>query len=247
MQKIVLIFLLLTLSLFAQKITVAVAANVSYAMKELKAEFLKEHPQVQVQIVLGSSGKLTSQIRQGAPYGLFMSADMKYPNALYKDGLALSEPKVYAQGALAIFSVKPRDFSEGIHLLETKNIRRIALANTKTAPYGKAAEEALLKASLYEKLKPKFVYAESISQVVSYVLSAADIGLVAKSSLYSEKMKQYQKNIHWTSVDSKLYTPINQGVVLLKNSENSKEYRAFYNFILGSKAQSILKKYGYTI
>lgn len=246
MRKFVLIFLLLSLSLFAQKITVAVAANVSYAMNELKTEFLKEHPQTQIRIVLGSSGKLTAQIRQGAPYGLFLCANMKYPNALYKDGLALSKPKVYAQGSLALFSLKPRDFSKGIRLLEDNNINKIALANPKTAPYGAAALEAIKNADLQE-LKPKFVYAESISQVVSYVLSAADIGFVAKSSLYAQKMKAYKENINWISVDTSLYQNINQGIVLLRHSENSEGYKEFYDFILSSKAQVILQKYGYTI
>jgi len=246
MHKFVLMFLLLSVSLFAQSITVAVAANVSYAMNELKTEFLKEHPQTQLRIVLGSSGKLTAQIRQGAPYGLFLSANMKYPNALYKDGLALTQPKVYAQGALALFSAKPRDFSKGIRLLKDMNIHKIALANVKTAPYGAAALQAITHADL-QQLKPKFVYAESISQVVSYVLSAADIGLIAKSSLYSKKMKAYKENINWIGVDTNLYTPIKQGIVLLKYSKNKKEYQAFYDFILGSKAQAILQRYGYTI
>jgi len=240
-------FLLLSTSLLAETITLAVAANVSYAMDELKAEFIKEHPETKVRIILGSSGKLSAQIAQGAPYGLFMSANMKYPHALYKSGHALSEPRVYVQGALALFSLKPRDFSKGVRVLEEADIKTIALANTKTAPYGMAAFEAMKNLGLDSKLKSKFIYAESVAQVTSYVLSAADIGFVAQSSLYSKKMSSYKENSHWISIDKHLYRPIQQGMVLLKQSQNSKAYKAFYEFILSPKAQVIFQRYGYTI
>ena len=232
-------------TLIAGEIDIAVAANVSYAIDELKAEFAKTNPNTKVQVTLGSSGKLTAQIKNGAPYGLFMSANMKYPQALYRDRIAITKPIVYAQGALAYLSVKKQDFSKGIALLEENKIVKIAIANPKTAPYGKAAVEALKNAKIYDAVKSKFVYGESISQTVSYAVMAADIGLITKSSLYSSKMSQYIENINWSPVDPTLYTPIQQGIVLLKYSENSKEYRAFYDFVLSDNAKVIFKKYGY--
>ncbi|HIC43347.1 MAG TPA: molybdate ABC transporter substrate-binding protein [Sulfurimonas sp.] len=247
MHKLILVFLLLSISLFAEVITIAVAANVSYAMDELKSEFEKKHPDVKVRIVLGSSGKLTAQIRNGAPYGIFMSADMKYPQRLFKDNLALKQASVYAQGTLALFSLKAREFSLGIELLKDTSIQKIALANAKTAPYGAAAKQALEAAGLYKDLKTKFVYAESISQTLSYVFTAADIGIVAKASLYSKKMTNYKEKIHWISIEPSLYNPINQGVVLLKYSKNAQGYKAFYRFILSKDARQIFKKYGYTV
>ncbi|MFK5938177.1 MAG: molybdate ABC transporter substrate-binding protein [Sulfurimonas sp.] len=241
--------LLFVISTFlnAQTINIAVAANVSYAIDELKAEFLKTHPDTKVQVTLGSSGKLTAQIKNGAPYGLFMSANMKYPEALYSQKMAITKPAVYARGALAYLSVKNQDFSKGVNLLKEKTIKRIAIANPKTAPYGKAAFEALKSAKVYEDIKSKFVYGESISQTLTYTVMAADIGMVAKSLLYSSKMAQYKEGMNWICVDLKLYTPIEQGVVLLKFSKNASEYRAFYDFIFSEPAKKIFKKYGYII
>ncbi len=247
MRKTVLTLLCAVALLSAGEINIAVAANVSYAMDELKAEFAKTNPDTKVQVTLGSSGKLTAQIKNGAPYGLFMAANMSFPEALVKDKIAITKPIVYAQGALAYLSVKERDFSKGIALLQDKSIGKIAIANPKTAPYGKAAIEAMKKATIYESIESKFVYAESISQVVTYAVTAADIGIIAKSSLYSATMTQYKENINWASVDATLYTPIKQGIVLLKFGENSKEYRAFYDFILSEKAKEIFKRYGYIV
>lgn len=235
------------ISLSAGEITIAVAANVSYAIDELKVEFAKSNPDTKVRVTLGGSGKLTAQIRNGAPYGLFMSADMQYPQALYDDKVAITKPRVYAQGALAYLSAKKLDFSKGMKLLLDDKIKKIAVANPKTAPYGKAAEEAMIKAKIYDDVKSKFVYGESISQTVSYAVIAADIGIIAKSSLYSSTMVHYKENVNWASVDPALYTPIKQGIVLLKYGKKNKEYKAFYDFMLSDTAKAILKKYGYMI
>lgn len=247
MKKLLLSLLLGLLTLNGAEINIAVAANVSYAIDELKAEFAKTHPDTKVLVTLGSSGKLTAQIKNGAPYGLFMAANMKYPQALYNDGIAVTKPVVYAQGALAYLSVKKQDFSKGIALLASKEIKKIAVANPKTAPYGKAAIKAIKNGKIYNDVKKKFVYAESISQTVTYSITAADIGLIAKSSLYSSKMQQYKQGLHWEVVNPKLYTPIKQGIVLLKYGESNPDYKAFYDFILSTKSQEIFRSYGYIV
>jgi len=244
MKYIFLLIFITISSLNAQSITVAVAANVSYAINDLIKEFNKTHPYTDVKVTLGSSGKLTAQIKHGAPYHLFMSANMKYPQALYKTKIAISKPVVYAKGSLAILSNKKQDFTKGIELLKEKKIKRIAVANPKTAPYGKAAFEALKNAKILKDIKKKLIYGESISQTVSYTITATDIGIIAKSSLYSSKMTRFKKDINWIEIDSKLYTPINQGIVMLKDS---KETRAFYDFILSKKAKQIFIKYGYLV
>ena len=246
-MKRLLLLLLFAATLAAGQINIAVAANVSYAIDELKAEFAKLSPQTKVQVILGSSGKLTAQIKNGAPYGLFMSANMKYPEALYTDKIAVSAPVVYAQGGLAYLSARAQDFTKGMMLVRDTKIKKIAIANPKTAPYGKAAVEAMKSANVYDSVKTKFVYAESASQTVAYAVTAAELGFVAKSSLYSPKMARYKKNMNWAPVDPKLYRPIKQGIVLLKNSEKNKEYKAFYDFILGDKAKTIFIKYGYML
>lgn len=231
----------------AGTITVAAAANVSYAMEDLKKAFNRVHPDIKVKVTLGSSGKLTAQIKNGAPYQLFMAANMKYPEALYKEGIAITKPLVYARGSLAYLSRKKIDFSQGILVVVDPKIKRVAVANPKTAPYGKAAVEALKKGGVYENAKRKFVYGESISQTVAYAITAADIGLIAKSSLFSPKMARFKKGIHWADVDPKLYTPINQGIVMLKKGMSESDVAAFYTFILSSQAKKIFKNYGYLV
>ena len=245
MKKVLIIIAFLASTLSASSINIAIAANVSYAIDELKKEFSKTNPNINVRVTLGSSGKLTAQIKNGAPYELFMSANMKYPDALYADALATTKPIIYAQGSLAYLSAKKRDFSKGILMLKDKSISKIAMANPKTAPYGKAAVQAMKNAKVYEDVKKKLVYAESISQTVAYAVTATDLGFVAKSSLYSPKMTRFKKGINWSDVDAKLYTPINQGIVMLKASNNNKDVKAFYDFILSKKAKEIFQNYGY--
>ena len=247
MKKIIFALALLASSMFANTITVAVAANVSYAINELVAEFNKTNPDTKVQVTLGSSGKFTAQIESGAPFDVFMSADMKFPKSLFEKGLATTEPALYAQGSLAMLSSKELDFSKGINLITDANISKIAVANPKTAPYGTAAVEAMKNANVLDKVESKFVYAESISQAVTYATTAADVGFIAKSSLYDEKMAKYKENINWVSVDPSLYTAIDQGIVVLKNTKEEASAKAFYDFILGEKAKEIFIKFGYLV
>ncbi len=247
MKKIIITYLFGLVSANAGEISIAVAANVSYAIESLKQEFKLEHPETKIQVILGSSGKLTAQIKHGAPYDLLLSANMKYPDALYKEKMAVTKPVIYAQGALAILSVKERNYCAEMYVLKSPDIKKIAIANPKTAPYGVAAVEALKNARLYKKLKEKFVYGESISQTITYATTAADIGIIAKSSLYSPKMTHFKEAIHWSDVDENLYTPIDQGMVILKRAEGNVEVKAFYDFMLGQKAKVILKSFGYKV
>lgn len=246
-NKIVLIVLVLVSGVFAEKINIAVAANVSYAIDDLISEFNKTNPDTKVQVTLGSSGKLTAQIKNGAPYNIFMAANMKYPEALYNENIAITKPIIYAQGSLAILSTKKLDFVKGINLAAAKEVNKVAIANPKTAPYGKASVEAFKNAKIYKEVEKKLVYAESISQTVTYAITATDMGFIAKSSLYSPKMSMYKEGINWTDVDAKLYTPINQGIVILNNAKDNKEAKAFYDFILSPKARKIFEEFGYLV
>ncbi|WP_419767857.1 molybdate ABC transporter substrate-binding protein [Arcobacter sp.] len=247
MKKIVLGILVVSLSLFAGQINIAVAANVSYAIGDLINEFNKTNPDTKVNVTLGSSGKLTAQIKNGAPYNILMAANMKYPEALYSDKIAITKPVIYAQGSLAILSIKKLDMSKGINLANDSSVNKIAIANPKTAPYGKAAVEAMKNAKIYDEVVKKYVYAESISQTVTYATTATDIGFIAKSSLYSPKMSMYKEGVNWVDVNPKLYTPINQGIVIIKNAKDNKEAKAFYDFILSADAKKIFNKFGYLV
>ncbi len=242
-----LLMMILSISIYAQTIKIAVSANVSYAIEELKKEFNSLYPDTKVDIILGGTGKLFAQIQHNAPYDILLAANMLYPQKLYNKGYAITRPQVYAQGSLAYLSSKKQDFSKGIALVLNDEIKRIAIANPKLAPYGIATVEALKNAKLYEQIKSKFVYGDSISQTVTYATKATDLGFIAKSALFSPKMAHFKEGVDWSSIDPKLYTPIDQGVVLLKHGEKSLDASAFYAFIFSKKAENIFKKFGYTI
>ena len=247
MKKTLFLFLVMCAMVQASTLRIATAANMSYAMEALKVRFEKAHPDTQLEIMVGSSGKLAAQISNGAPIDLFLSANMKYPQALYEEGLTQKAPVVYAKGVLVMLSTKPRDYTRGLKLLESPQIKKIAVANPKTAPYGVAAEEALKHAGVYDAVKEKFVYGESVSQTVTYAVRAADIGLIAKSALFSPHMKMFKKGTNWADVDAKLYTPIAQGMVLVKKSRHQEEAQQFYDFLLGDEGRHILLAYGYLL
>ena len=243
----ILLMILLSSFTMAESIKIAVSANVSYAINDLKKEFNRLYPDIKVEVTLGSTGKLTAQIKNNAPYQILMGANMVYPQTLYKEGFAVTRPLVYAKGALVYLSRKKQDFSKGIELLKSDNIKKIAVANPKTAPYGIASIEALKNAKIYNDIKSKFVYGESISQTVTYTMRATDIGLIAKSALYSPYMSHFKKGENWSDVDPKLYTPIDQGIVILKAGEKSKGVSAFYSFIFSKRASKIFEKFGYIV
>ncbi len=247
MLKVFLASVVLSASLLAGEISVAVAANLSDVIEVFKAEFAKTNPDTKVNTTLGASGKFTTQIKAGAPFDVFLSADMKFPEALYAEKLAVNKPVVYASGALAMMSTHGFDLSKGMDIVLDSKVEKVSLANPQTAPYGTATVEAFKNAKVYEKVEAKLVYGDSISQAIQFATTAADIGFVNKSAFYSSKMKQYKEGKDWVNVDPKLYTPIAQGIVLLKNGENSAEAKAFYDFVLSPKAKQVFKDYGYLV
>lgn len=226
------------------KLTIATAANMKFAMHELVDEFQKDTG-IESEIIVGSSGKLTAQIKEGAPYDLFVSADMKFPNTLFQNGLTLDKPQIYAYGALVIWTLNTQ-LKADFKTLSKKQVNHIALANPKTAPYGRAAEEVLKQKKMYNKLRSKFVFGESVAQTNQFIVSyAAEIGFTAKSIVMSDNMKGKG---NWEEVDPSLYTPIEQGVVILKNRNiHLEEAKKFRDFLFSAKGKEILNKFGYSI
>lgn len=240
------LFLALPISAFADEITIAAAANVQFALEDLKAEFTKETG-IKVKSVIGASGNLTSQIENGAPFDVFLSADMKYPNRLFNDGLSVESPQAYAYGVLVLWTMKELDLSKGIDVLTENEIKKIALADPSVAPYGRQAVNAMKKHHFYPAISSKLVYGESISQANQFITTgAADIGFTAKSVVAASNMKDKGK---WIEVDPQSYEPIAQGSIVLKYSRKNhfKEAKAFEDFIFTPPAQEIFKKYGYKI
>ncbi len=243
MRKLLLVAIIANF-IFASEVKVALAANVSYAFDELVQVFTKKYPHVKITPIISGSGSLNAQIKNGAPYDIFMSANMKYPQDLHVAKMTAFRPIVYAKGKLAFVSKKIQNLQD-IKILLGKDVKSIAVANPTLAPYGQATIEALKNFGIYKDVKGKIIYGQSIAQTLTYALKVTSVGFVASSALYSPKLKGVK--LFYKQVDEKFYTPIKQGIILLKRASKNSDAKAFYDFILSKRAKEIFKKYGYSI
>ncbi|GAB2539919.1 molybdate ABC transporter substrate-binding protein [Spirosoma aerophilum] len=242
MKQLILWLLLCPLSLIAQTLRVGVAANAQFVMEQLKTEYKRKTGAV-IETIVNSSGKLTTQIQQGAPYDVFLSADMQYPQTLHKAGLTLEAPVIYAYGSLVLWTMGDLPVTADLAVLANSAVRHIAVANPGMAPYGEAALSYLKYKKLFDKIKPKLVYGESIAQVNQYVLSgAAEMGFTAKSVVLDPSLT---KRGHWVDLPQTGYSPIAQGVVILKRTNQVKAARQFVQFLRSPDARRILQQFGY--
>jgi molybdate transport system substrate-binding protein len=230
----------------AKTLTVAVASNVTYAFNGLADEFNKETG-IEVKGAFGSSGKLTGQIKSGAPFDVFLSADMGFPESLFQDGLTDAAPRVYANGVLVLWTMNPLDLGKGIQVLNDPAVKKVAVANPDLAPYGREALQALDHYKMSAAVKPKLVYGENISQVNQYIDSkTVDIGFTAKSVVLAPEIAGKGK---WIELPPDSYQPIKQGVVILRFGvlTNAAASHRFLDFLSSAAAQNILKSYGYLL
>ncbi|HEY2581461.1 MAG TPA: molybdate ABC transporter substrate-binding protein [Mucilaginibacter sp.] len=229
---------------FAQNLKVAVAANLQSVIKVLGQDF-KQKTGITIDPIVGSSGNLTEQIKNGAPYDVFLSADISFPETLFKDGFSSKKPVVYAQGSLIICSNQDIDLTNWDKLLSTEKIKKIAIANPKIAPYGKAAEETLQQKGIFSTIQPKIVYGESISQVNTYITTGVvEIGFTTQALVKDPASKT---QLYWKEIDPKTYAPIEQGMVLIKRADANQDAKKFYEYVLSPSAKAIFKEYGYLI
>jgi len=225
------------------KLVIACSANMQFAIKEIAAAFTQEKG-YECEVIISSSGKLTAQILEGAPYDIFVSADLKYPETLYKKDVTTQAPKVYAYGQLVLWTTS-ESLIPSIETLTDTQITHIALANPKTAPYGKAAVSVLQNADLYEKIAHKLVYGESIAQTNQFIVSgAADIGFTSQSVVLSPVAKNKGR---WSAIDKDDYATIAQGVVILKKDTLREASLKFYDFLFSPKSKEILENFGYLV
>lgn len=237
--------LLLAFSAHAEKITVAAAADLKFAMEELVVAFKKSNPGDEVDVIYGSSGKFQTQIQQGAPYDMFFSADIGFPRELAKAGLAGSEVKSYAFGRIVLWSASQDATKMTLSSLADPKITRIAIANPKHAPYGKRAEEALRAAGLWEKVEPKLVYGENIAQTAQYVLTGnAQVGIVALSLAVNAELSS--KGGYWLVPDM-LHQPLEQGFVITKRAESNPVAKRFADYVSSKPARAVMTKYGFVL
>lgn len=226
---------------------VAAAADLKFVMDALSKDF-EVRTGTKVDVTTGSSGNFFAQIQVGAPFDLFLSADMDYPKKLEASGLA--EPGTlfeYARGGVVIWmpANSPVDVAKGNwNTLLDAHVQKIAIANPSLAPYGRAAVAALQKAGIYEQVKTKLVYGENISQAAQFVQSGnAQAGIIARSLALSPGMRDGKA---W-EIPADVHPPIEQGAVVLKSAKNKTGALAFLNFVKSAVGQAILEKYGFAI
>ena len=242
-MKTLLLLFLFPFILSAQPLRVAVAANAQFVMDDLKAAFTKKTG-IPLEIVISSSGKLTTQIQQGAPFDVFLSADMMYPKTLHEQGLTTAPPAIYGYGTLVLWTIGPLPLTADLRrTLLNPAIRHVAIANPDTAPYGEAALSVLRKKGLLEAVKPRLVYGESIAQVNQYVLSqSVEVGFTAKSVVLDPGLTNRGR---WIELPVTDYAPIAQGVVIIKRTALPDQARQFVSFLNSPEARQILARFGY--
>jgi molybdate transport system substrate-binding protein len=229
----------------AQEITVAAAADLNYALKEIAQKFEAQTGR-KTQITFGSSGNFFTGIQNGAPYDMFFSADIDYPKKLEAAGLA--EPGTlyeYAVGRIVLWvpNESKLDLSRGLAVLTDPSIRKIAIANPQHAPYGRAAVAALRSANLYDQAASKFVLGENISQTAQFIQSGnAEIGIVALSLAKGPSMSNSGR---YYLIPPNIYPPLEQAVVILKSAKDKAAARQFLDFVRSQTGSQVLARYGF--
>ncbi|MCX2683046.1 molybdate ABC transporter substrate-binding protein [Campylobacter sp. MIT 21-1685] len=244
MKKILIFFSFFLISANAEKINVFVASSASKAMSEVKNEFMKNHPNDEVELIFGASGKHYQLLKEGREFDLFFSADAKYAEKIAADGNAISQPKVYALGVVALYSLDENLLQDGIEGLkkESNKIKHLSIANPKVAPYGVAATQVLENLHLDAIYKDKIVLGDNISQPVFHVdTGVAELGIVAYS-LVSAVTKPKGKAV---VIDEKLFEPLKQSFVITKYAKTNKLAKEFADFVSSQEGKAIIKKYGF--
>lgn len=231
----------------AEAVSVAAAANFVYALDALNAEFQQAAPAVKVTTATAASGSLVAQIRNGAPFDVFLSADLDYPRALIKAGQAdASSLTIFATGRLVLWTTRPGLSPDNLAAtVRNPAVKKLALANPATAPYGRAARQALEKLGLWVDLQPKLVFGESVSQTAQFVDTGnADAGFVALSLLFAPNLRDKGR---WLAVPAALHEPLAHGAILTTRGATNPAARRYLNFLGSPAARTILARFGYDV
>jgi molybdate transport system substrate-binding protein len=231
----------------ADEITVAAAADLTFAFKDVGARFEKETGNT-VKFSFGSSGNFLTQIQNGAPFDMFFSADISYPKKLEAAGLI--EPGSlyqYATGEIVIWvpNASTLDLKQGLAVLTDSHINKIAIGNPEHAPYGRAAVAAMKHENVYDKVSGKLVMGENIAQAAQFVESGnADVGILALSLALSPNLKAKGRYVLIPATD---YLPLEQAVVIIKSSQKKATAKQFLAFMKTPAIVSLMHDYGFTV
>jgi molybdate transport system substrate-binding protein len=228
---------------------IAVAADLRFAFGDLEQEFQQAHPDVRVEAAFGSSGGFFAQLSNRAPFDMFLSADLDYPRRLTDAGLAFKDSLfVYAIGHLAVWVRKSSALNvekDGVQVVLDASVRKIAIANPRHAPYGRAAEAALQKLGLYDRVRERLVYGENVAQTAQFVQAgSAEVGIIALSLARSPALAgagRYQE------VPPETYPRLEQGGVILSWARDRESADAFRAFLLSGRGRAVLRRYGFFV
>jgi len=231
------------------KVSVAAAADLKYALDELIVEFEKSHPNVEVEPTYGSSGNFFAQLSKKAPFDIFFSADIDFPRKLIAQGHAAQETEfMYAVGQIVVWvrNESPLDVaSKGAQALVEPGVRKIAIANPKHAPYGRAAEAALTHLGVYEQVQDRLVLGENIAQTAQFVESgAADIGVIALSLAMAPALKE--KGRYWI-VPLDAYPRLEQGGAILNWATDREATDSLRKYVIGDEGREVFRRYGFLL
>lgn len=234
-------FILTPVTIKAQEVHIAIAANLNRVIKEITQQYHRTHPDVRIRVTQGASGVLSQQIMNGARFDIFMSADRKYPEFLQKEGLTKGDISIYGYGRLAIWS-KTLDVSRGIQILKSADVVHIAIARPESSPFGERAIQFLKYYNLYEPVKHKLVYAGNIAQAAQFAQTGnTEVAIIAYSLLFDAEMKGY-----YFLPDVKSYSAIEQACVLLTPGAENPDALRFMEFLLSEPCKTLYEKYGIT-
>ncbi|HSK53703.1 MAG TPA: molybdate ABC transporter substrate-binding protein [Jiangellales bacterium] len=227
-------------------VRIAAASDLRFALEEVAELVASEHPGIELAVTYGSSGQFVQQIGNGAPFDLYLSADLAYPQQLVDEGLAESgDVFSYGVGRLVVWAAEesPVDPGEGLAVLADPAVRTVAIANPDHAPYGRAAVEALRAAGVWDVVEPKLVLGENVSQASDFVRSGnADAGVVALSLALAPSAGADGR---WAEVPLELFSPLEQGGVVLAGARDLAATRAVRYVLLGEEGRAVLASYGF--
>ncbi|NJM11800.1 MAG: molybdate ABC transporter substrate-binding protein [Synechococcaceae cyanobacterium SM1_2_3] len=234
-----------SLAIQAAEVQVAVAANFTAPMQKIAAEFEKDTGHKAL-LSFGATGKLYAQIKNGAPFQVFLAADDKTPARLEAEGDTVHGSRfTYAIGTLVLWSAQPGMVDDQGEVLKKGQFKHLAIANPKTAPYGAAAVAVLTQQGLLDAIQTKFVTGENISQTYQFIATGnAELGFVALSQVMMDG--KLTGGSAWI-VPSNLHQPIRQDAVVLSSGKDQPAAKALVEYIKGDKAVAIIKSYGYAL
>jgi molybdate transport system substrate-binding protein len=230
-------------------VRVAAAADLKFALDELLADFHEAHPTIQVRVSYGASGNFFTQLSNHAPFDLFLSADVQYPRRLIDKGLADRQDEfVYAIGHLVVWLPQTAELDLdrlGIKVLLAPSVRKVAIANPRHAPYGRAAVAALEKLGVYDRIKDKIVAGENVAQAAQFVESgSADAGVLPLSLALAPPMRD--KGRYW-EVPLNAYPRLEQGGVILSWAQDRAAAQTLCAFLSGPRGKAVLERFGFVL